>query len=204
MPQEKLTFSQFVTLLLTRIYEYEIDNGPGDYIQLGLLAKDFKQNIPPQWIFDAGKVLESRGLAKCLFALGGIVMASLTGEGRMFIEEAMNKDENVAKEYKNNPGTFINVTGGNVNIATGNNNIQSINIETERKELFTILNDIKEYINRIEDEKKSDYLSDLDSIESQLKKKEPNKSIIADLLEPFGKFIDIAGKVAQFISLINL
>ncbi len=202
MSKEKLTFSEFITLLLTRLYEDETANGPGKYIHLGVLAKDFKQDIPRQWVFDAGKVLEARGLAKCIFAIGGLVMASLTGEGRMFVEEAISDEKNVAKKYKENRENFINVTG--TNLSTGSNNSQIINIEEERSELFSILKDIKEYINNSTIENKPDYISDLDSIESQLNKKEPNKSIIADLLEPFGKMIDIAGKVANFISLINL
>ena len=115
----------------------------------------------------------------------------------------MNEESNVAKIYKDKPDTYI-ITGGNVNIATGNNNTQTINIEKERKELFKILDEIKDYISKSNIENKSDLVSDLDSIESQLKKKEPNKSIITDLLEPFSKIIDIAGKVANFINLINI
>lgn len=203
MSQSKLNFSEYVTLLLVKLYEYELQNGPSEYINLADLSKNFKQNIPYQWTFDAGKVLESRGLANCIFALGGFAMASLTGEGRMFVEKAMNEESNVAKIYKDKPDTYI-ITGGNVNIATGNNNTQTINIEKERKELFKILDEIKDYISKSNIENKSDLVSDLDSIESQLKKKEPNKSIITDLLEPFSKIIDIAGKVANFINLINI
>ncbi|MFA5404742.1 MAG: hypothetical protein WC358_07390 [Ignavibacteria bacterium] len=204
MSQENLTFTEYVTLLLTQLYDYELKNRPGEYINLGDLSNNFKQKIPNQWAFDAGKVLESRGLAKCIFALGGLAMASLTGEGRMFIEKARDEENNVAKVFKDKPETYINIQADNVNIATGNNNTQTINIESGRKELFDILKEIKEYINKSGIENKNDLISDLDSIESQIKKKEPNKSIIADLLEPFGKIIDIAGKVANFINLINL
>jgi hypothetical protein len=204
MAKEQLTFTEFITLILTMLYDEELKGNYEEFIFLNELAKRIKLPFPKQWIFDAGKVLESRGYANCIFIEGGAVMATLTGEGRIFVENAIKEQNNIAREYKNNPSTYINISGGNVNITTGNKNIQTINIEEGKKELLQILEEIKEYIDKSNIDNKEDLQNDLESIKFQLNKKEPNKSIIADLLEPFGKIIGIAGKVATFIRMINV
>lgn len=78
---EEITFTNFISLLLVRLYELEKQHGAHTYLNLGAIAQELKVKHDSKWVFDAGKVLESRGLTHNIYAMGGNVACKLTGEG---------------------------------------------------------------------------------------------------------------------------
>src|SRR5256885_7315151 len=101
MPATKLKFSQFVELLLVRLYELEQEQSSTEFFDVDAIARELKDPVPEGWTFDAAKVLQSRGLIDCIFTLGG-AHAHLTGEGRLFIEEDKGRT-GIISEYKHAP-----------------------------------------------------------------------------------------------------
>jgi len=51
---------------------------------------------------------------------------------------------------------------------------------------------------------KKDLLTDVETIRKQLEKREPNRVVLASLLEPLSQIASIAGAVANLIALINV
>ena len=85
--QTALKFGQFIDLIMARLLEREQETPAGYLIDLNHVARELNVNVPDQWVFDAGNVLESRGWAQVIFTFGGRCQARLTGEGRLDVEE---------------------------------------------------------------------------------------------------------------------
>jgi len=136
-------FSEFIDLVLARLYDLERQGTPGTLFDLNAIAQELNVQIPVQWVFDAGKVLESRGWAEVLFTFGGGCHARLAGEGRLYVEE--ERGTGVISRYHAAPTQFITVSGtGNqvVGHATGRVS-QTSTIEEQRAPAFTILEQLK-------------------------------------------------------------
>lgn len=206
--KSSLSFSQFIDLLLARLYELEQSQGvAGDYVDLNAIARQLTKPVPAQWTFDAGKVLESRGLANCIFALGGVCLAQLTGEGRLFVEE--NRGTGIIPQYKEAPQNFYVTIEGNQNqvaVGHGQQISQEINSEKAREPAFEVLREIITKIKQdqtLGDAERKDYVTDLEMVAQQLRKREPNRSALAALLAPFGQISSVAGLVGNLVRLIN-
>src|SRR6266536_906657 len=98
-----MNFSQFIDFLLWALYTREREHGAGQYVDLSELAETLHEPIDRQWVFDAGKVLESRGLARGIFALGGYTAAMLTGEGRLYVEERLGLEDTFLRQIADDP-----------------------------------------------------------------------------------------------------
>jgi hypothetical protein len=204
----KMKFGEFVDLVLARLHDREQNaDGNFQYFDLYAIAKELRDPVPAQWVWDAGKVLVARTLARCVFSTGG-VSAQLTGEGRLFVEE--EKGTGIIRKFHEAPQSFIVVTGsGNqVNVAGGNQTglSQTMTIEQERPLAFEVLHQIKEHLERdstLGEREKQDFLTDLAMIEGQLKKREPNRPALAALLAPLSDVASVAGLVVDLIKFLN-
>ena len=201
-----MTFSEFVDLLLARLYEAD-QASPGNFIELNLLNEELKEPAPLPWVRDAAKILESRGLARSISAFGGFLAAELTGEGRLFFEEGRTP---LLKKYKENRDIYIvNVAGAGNQVAVGGAGsvaTQSMTIEKEREPAFRLLTEIENDLERdtnLNGESLAELKADVDAVRQQLKKREPNRPALAALLDPISKIVSVAGKVANLINLIN-
>src|SRR5689334_12670458 len=105
MPYTKVKFSEFIDLLLARLYDLESQGETGRFFDLSAIASELSVDVPQQWVFDAAKVLESRGLAQVLFTMGGRSQATLTGEGRIFVEEEAGSG--IIRRYHSHPEEFL-------------------------------------------------------------------------------------------------
>lgn len=97
MPRPTYKFSEFVDLLLFKLYEADADGGGTGFFNLDQMANDIKGDVPSEWVFDAAKVLETRALADCVFTFGG-TLGKIAGEGRLYVEEGRGftkKDNNI-------------------------------------------------------------------------------------------------------------
>jgi len=202
-----LTFTHFVDLLLVRLYELEKELGPEKFFNLNAIAGQLREKVPTKWVFDAGKVIEARGLATCLFVMGGRVDAELTGEGRMFVEQRQEENRGIIGDYLRDPATFVVVSGQGHQADVGSPGATvSQSVREERRPAFELLDQVEEGIKAeqtLSPEEKKDLLVDLETIRRQLEKREPNRHVLASLLEPLSRVSSLAGPVANLITLIN-
>lgn len=203
----KMKFSEFVDLLLAALYEFEQKpGGAEEYFDLNRIAQQLTEPVPAQWVFDAAKVLEARRLTRCVFTFGAIY-GQLTGEGRLYVEE--EKGTGIIKKYHETPGNFVVITGDGNQVVVGGRQgtiSQVVDIATERKAVFDLLDKIVELLNEdhsLKPQEKQDLLTDAETVRNQLKKREPNRTALAALLEPLSQVASISGFVANLIQMIN-
>ena len=206
MPTTSMTFSQFIELLLARLYDLDREHGPR-YFNLTAVAQELKESVPSAWVFDSAKVLQRSGWARCAFTFGA-VHAELTGEGRLFVEREEGRT-GVIEDYHRNPSHYVVVSGsGNqVNVAGGGQTVtQTMTVEQERAPVFELLRELEQGINgdrSLGEREKHDMLADVEAIRQQLRKREPNMGALAAILQPLSQISSIAGGVASLIKLLN-
>jgi hypothetical protein len=203
VPQMK--FSQFVDFILVRLYQLEQTRGAGRYFSLNEIARELKEEMPRAWIRDAGKVLQSRRLAEAIFMVGGNAQAQLTGEGRLWVEEGRGKVPEIQKDL---PRIMVNISGANnqVSVAGGDQSQITQTIEQEREPVFQLIDQIGATLEKdsgLSDQQKKEMLVDVAAVRGQLEKREPNRSVLAAILEPLSQTTSIASLVAELIKLIN-
>ena len=202
----RLRFTQLVDLLLALLYDAEQQEGPDRFFDLVAMAQQLKQEVPFKWVFDVGKVLEARGLATCLSALGGAMHAQLTGEGRIYVEERLERG-GVISDYFESRGEFLRPSGPDGRGALrppGPPSSQTI--EEQRRPAFELLDRIERQLREdklLHPQVQQDCLGDVEAIRSQLRKGEPNMTVLASLLDSVGRAPSIASLVANLITLIN-
>jgi hypothetical protein len=211
MPVTRLKFREFVDLLLARLYEREQRREEGDeggsFFELNEIAQEFKTSIPEDWVFDAGKVLESRGLAEVHYFMGGGCIGRLTGEGRMYVEE--ERGTGLISNYRRDPSQFVMVVGDNNQLAVTRDAgaiSQTADVPEERRPAFKLLRQMAEIVQAdpgLSQKERQELKGDIDAIESQLRKREPNRAAIAALLEPMSQIVSIAGAVASLVKLLG-
>ena len=205
--QSALKFGQFIDLLMARLLEREYEARSGALVDLNAVAREIKIEVPDQWIFDAGKVLESRGWAQVLFTMGGGCHARLTGEGRLYVEE--ERGTGIIREYHRAPAQFISVSGTANQVIVGDTSgsvSHAVTIEQERAPAFRILGQLKDALQRdptLSESEREDVLTDVQMIEQQIRKREPNRAVLAALLEPLSQIASIGGFVADLVRLLN-
>lgn len=202
-----MKFSEFVDFTLVRLYQLEQTQGAGRYFSLNQIAKELKEEIPPAWIRDAGKVLQSRRLAEAIFMIGGNAQAQLTGEGRLWVEEGHGKVPEIQKDL---PRIMVSISGANnqVSVAGGDQSqmTQTQTIAQERQPVFQLIDQIGTTLEKdsgLNDQQKKEILVDVAAVRGQLEKREPNRSVLAAILEPLSQITSIASLVAELIKLIN-
>lgn len=209
MSRPHYTFSEFIDLILARLYELEQSQGASSFFDVNAINEQLKEPVDAQWVFDAGKVLESRGLAQCVFAFGGVCQARLTGEGRLFVEERRDRASETIGKYYRHPDNYVVVSGIGNKVVVGGRDVtanQNTSIQQERAPAFQLLGNIRNRVaddQRLSEQERGDVLSDLDMVEQQLRKREPNRSALAAILEPLGQIASIAGLVSTLIRLLN-
>jgi hypothetical protein len=199
-----MKFTEFVDRLIVKLYELDGEH-PGEFQNLAMIAESIRDSVPPSWIFDAGKVLDTRGFADVLFTFGG-TDAKITGEGRLYVEEGRGTTQEIQAHPQN---YYVTVSGNNNQVATGNQTgqmTQTITIEQERAPAFAL---VDETINKLTNDpalsgpKKLEAVTYANLIKSELIKAEPNKNLIAAVLDPLAKIASIAGSVASLVKLFN-
>ena len=201
-------FSEFIDLLLARLYDLERQSGPGTLFDLNVLARELNVNVPLQWVFDAGKVLESRGWAEVLFTFGGGCHARLTGEGRLYVEE--ERGTGIIKRYRAAPAQFITVSGTGNQVIVGNpkGSVSQVStVEEQRAPAFSVLQQLEHLLDSdgdLTDSERADLLADVEMIRQQLRKRTPNRGALAALLEPLSNVTSASGLVADLVRLFNV
>lgn len=201
----KLNFSQFIDLLLARLYDAQREN-PEGMVDLNEIATDLRESVPEDWVVDAAKVMQARGLADCMISYGAC-RARLTGQGMLFIEEG--RGSGAIRQYREDPTQFfqhVHVSGsGSHQVIVGNNPsgiTQTSTAERERPQVFHLIEQIQDRISSdptLGQAEREEIASDIESVRQQMKKRVPNLSAVAAILEPMGRIASVAGQVAMLI-----
>lgn len=202
MAKPSYRFTDFVDLLLVALFDHS-DEGD-DYQNLESLAATIKGDVPQDWVFDAAKVLQSRGLADCIFTFGG-THAKITGPGRIYVDSK----QGFAKEAIDKHATYYNVTvtGPNSQVVTGQtvSNV-SQTITQPISPAQRLLNEIEQKIQQdatLAEPTKLEATTYTKLLRFEVTKPEPNRTLIATILESLGKIASIASNVTSFMRLLN-
>lgn len=204
MPKPSYKFTEFIDLLLVALYDADqSDDGTG-FQNLEALAATIKGDVPPDWVFDAAKVLQTRALADCIFTLGG-TEAKITGQGRLYVESG----QGFTKKAQESHATYYNVTvsGSGNQVVTGQDVAGvSQTITQPVSPALRLLDEMAEKIqndNTLAGPTKLEATTYTNLLRFEVTKSEPNRTLIATLLESLSKIASIAGNVASFIRLLN-
>lgn len=204
MAKPAYKFTEFVDLLLVALYEADQSEKGNEFQNLDALATTIKGDVPQDWVFDAAKVLQTRALADCIFTFGG-THAKITGQGRLYVENG----QGLTKQAQESHATYYNVTvsGSGNQVVTGQDvSGVSQTITPPVSPAIRLLDEISQKI------QSDDTLSGPTKLEAttytkllrfEVTKPEPNRTLIATLLESLSKIASIAGNVASFIRLLN-
>lgn len=168
------------------------------------LARSIKGDIPTEWVFDAAKVLEARALADCRINSMG-TFAKISGEGRLYVEEGRG----ITQKIQESPANFyVTVTGDKNNIVTGQvaTGIQQGVASDDQTPVGRLLTEISKGIKADSELSESDRKEALDYAElirKETRKHEPNRSLIAAVLDPLSKIASIAGNIATLMKYLN-
>jgi len=204
MAKPTYKFTEFVDLLLVALYEADQSDNESDFKNLEALAATIKGDVPPDWVFDAAKVLQTRTFAICLFSYGG-TNAKITGEGRLYVE----RKQGFTGKVQESPSTYYNVTvtGSGNQVVTGqlvSGVSQTLTHPTSPAS--RLLDEMAKKIesdNTLAEPTKKEATTYMDLLRFEVAKPEPNRTLIATLLESLGKIASIAGSVVSFIRLLN-
>jgi hypothetical protein len=202
MPKPPYRFTDFVDLLLVALYD-QSDDEKG-FQNLEALAATIKGDVPHDWVFDAAKVLQTRGLADCIFTFGG-THAKITGQGRLYVE----RGEGFTKEAKNQGAAYYNVTvsGSGNQIVTGQGaSGVSQTVTQPISPAQRLLDEMEQKIqndNTLAGPTKLEAATYTKLLRFEVTKQEPNRTLIATLLESLSKIASIASNVTSFIRLLN-
>ncbi|HEY5316018.1 MAG TPA: hypothetical protein VIK18_26050 [Pirellulales bacterium] len=200
-------FTDVLDLLLVGLYHFARDLAPAHFLVLDAVNRHLRNPVPTAMLREAGKVLQSRRLVQCMFPLGGRCYAKLTGEGRMYVEE--KRGSGITEAYWNDPSAlFINFSGPSeaADPITEKDLADGRRTAEFREPALEIVDSIKSALRAdesLDDQTRSDALSDIDVVFHQLMRIEPNLQAIAAILAPLADIGAIAEKVANLVDALN-
>jgi hypothetical protein len=196
-----VSFAKLVDYLLWSVYvrEQAHPEAAGAFFDLRESAKVLDEPPPPQLVYDAARVLETQGLIRAIFALGGYAAAALTGEGRLKVErELADEGGGSFAEFKSQKALLQRLQAVDAEPES------EPDPEDERAPIFDALEHLSAAIGNLPSghEEKQDLLADVETMRVQLRKHEPNAEVIAGLLEPMRRHRGLASPVSQIIALL--
>lgn len=201
---ETLSFSAFVELVLVRVAEADRVE-PGEYHDLFELVEFLRLEVDDEWVYDAGKILDDRGLVTWLKVLDRPTNVRLTGEGRLYVERG--GDTGVIRQYERQPSLFVvNVTGEGHNVAVSQTGAVSQVSNRETNELLVLVEEIERELERddsLSAEDKAGFRTDLDAVRGQLLKPEPNRKALRSLLEPMAGIASVGSFVTSLLEILG-
>jgi hypothetical protein len=214
---DRLTFEEFLDLVLSALYDLE-ESQPGELFDVNEISaaasRELDQEIPEGWAFDAVKLLDDQGLIVGLRAMGGVAHGSLTGAGRLEVERRRQRERDEALRQAEPPpedaahgavNVHVEGTGHQIAIGVQGSVVQtSVSVETQA-EALALLSEIELAIRRDDELTGSDQtelLADVAATRSQIEKRKPNTKAAIALLEPLSQVATISGPVLKLIELL--
>lgn len=204
---KRLDFTEFMEFVLARVYELDETVGSGGFHDVNEIAAELAEPVPENWPSEVVESLKDRGLIAGYRAFGGEAGATLTGEGRLFVERAAREKESVVWEYRERPSNIVIVSGSGHQVAVGNEgdvSQTSINADV-REEVRTLLGQIEEALledESLDEDERADALADVRAAQGQFEKREPNRQAVLALLGPLSKLASVGAFVIKIGELL--
>lgn len=205
---KRLDFTEFMEFVLARVYELDETVGSGGFHDVHEIAAELAEPVPKNWPADVVAALQDRGLVSGYRAFGGDVGATLTGEGRLFVEQLAREKDSIVHEYRHSPSNIVIVHGGSGhNIAFGNvGYVTQTSISGDvRDEVTALLRQIEETLladESLDGAEREDALADVRAAQGQMEKREPNRQAVLALLGPLSKIASVGAFVLKIGELL--
>jgi hypothetical protein len=194
-------FTEFIDLLVTKLYDAE-RQGEKAYVDLDAIARQIHGEVPPDWVFEAAKVLETRQLAHCTINSRGI-FAKITGEGMLYVEEGRG----ITRKIQEAPSHYYVTINGNGNVVAGHGaTVTATSSSTGESRIESLLREIGEQLKAdtsLKAADKEEALEYTNLVRRESAKAEPNRSLLAAVLDPLSKIASIAGNVTTLMKYLN-
>jgi hypothetical protein len=196
-----MKFRDFADYLLWSVYVRERAHPElsGVFFDLSESAAALDENVPSQWVFDAVRVLETRGLVRPILALGGYAGAALTGEGRLIVEDELTRPVGyIGRELATRPDLQQRLE-----LLDGDGAAEPTP-EEQRAPMFELLDELSLAAQQLSvtDEEKDDLAADIESMKLQLRKHQPNVDVVMGLLERMRRYRPLSQPAARMLELL--
>jgi hypothetical protein len=199
-----MTTTQLAELLLLRLYDSANASGRDTELDLTAAAAEVGETDQMK-VFNIGKMLESRGLIRASFHVGGAIRAWITGDGELLVEQGGTTG--IIADVRRNPQRFMVAIDQSTDFhgAVSNSNVaahsqigtQSLSSPREQTEIIdriaaTIQKDLS-----LADEQRRELLDDVRTLHDELQRQRPRGGLIRELLGTLADVSSIAGLVIQ-------
>jgi hypothetical protein len=193
-----MTTTQLAELFLLRLYDTAEANGHNTQLLLNDIAREFGVTDTMK-VKNVADFLEGHGLIRGIHTAGGHVRATITGEGSVYVEGG--GQTGVIREYRQHPenyrisidqSTHFHGSISDSNIAVRSSEVSQGSVLPTQLE--ALLSDIAAAIRAdtgLSERHRNDYLADLETLRSELQRKEPRKSIVNTLISQFANMSSI-------------
>jgi hypothetical protein len=174
---DELTFARFTDLLLARTYEREKRDGPAIFFPVSELIGDLVPHVDPVWLWQSAQLLESRNLVQAAIPLSGDAQVFLTAEGRLFVED--EQGTGVIGRYRQQDQVVLVIGDGN-QVAVGHGQTVRQSGEFSKEEALELVGEAERRLHDADlpAEEREEALADLDTVKTQLKKRNPNLAAV--------------------------
>ena len=203
---EKLNFTEFMDLVLVRLYELDKAEG-AQFYNVNEIAAELREPVPDQWVPDAAKALEDRGLVSGAFALDQTTNAVITGEGRLYVEGRQHATE-VIEQYRQQPTNFVFVSGHGHHVAVDvQGDVSQISLSGDvQAQALQIVGAMREALERddsLDAQARDEALEDVSALEGQIKRTRFNKNVVLGLIGSLSGIASVAQLAIKLGELVN-
>lgn len=203
-----MQLSELAELLLTELYDFAQSKGYEQSIDLQKIAKRFGENDRGK-VRQAAKFLENSGYIKAIFTNEGPVLATMTGQGSVFVEKGGRTG--VISKYRQDPGAFQisieHVTIQSVsssNLAIGSPGAtQHIAANQDIRHLLEEIKKALQTDQTLSEAQRTDALADVETLAVQARKEKQDGRIIkliADGLEKIEKIKPLLSPLVRLLT----
>ena len=205
MCDRAVTFTEFIDFVLVRLYELGTDEG-GRLHDVQSIAAELQGPVPADWAWEATKTLGDRNLVIPALAGANAASATITGEGRLYVEGRTHETE-VIEKYRERPTNFVVFLGNATQVAVGTEgNVTQLMASENQAEIFRLLGEIARRLREDDDlpeDERTEYLADIDETRRQISKREPNLSAAAALLRPLANVAAVSDLALHVLHLLG-
>jgi hypothetical protein len=181
---DELTFTRFTDLLLARTYEREQRDGSAIFFPVSELMKDLTPYVDSAWLWQSAQFLEGRNLVQAVLPTSGNAQVFLTAEGRLFVED--ERGTGLIGQYRQQDQVVLVIGDGN-QVAVGHGQTVRQSGEFSKEEALELVGEAERRLHDADlpAEERDEALADLETVKTQLTKKNPNlaavKAIVSGL-----------------------
>jgi hypothetical protein len=199
---EDLTFTRFTELLLARTHERERRDGPDIFFPVEELMADLVPYVDSGWLWQSAKYLEDKNLVRASIRFGPTAQVHLTPQGRIFVEN--EQGSGLISTYRQQDQVVVVVGDGN-QVAVGHGQTVWQSGEFSKEEVLELVDEAENRLRGAElpSDERGDALADLQTVKTQLGKKNPDFSAVRSVLSGLRNVNVIADLVERIHGLLT-